>query len=300
LESAVYGLPPQDLAITPVGAVQMSPLIPGSAAIEDLAPASLDAFVIAAPPATLERRYVLAMALRALRPGGELKVLAPKDKGGSRLGKELASFGCAVDERGQSHHRICATRRPEAPVGLDETIAAGAPRLDPQVGLWTQPGVFSWDRPDPGSLLLLNTLPPLTGKGADLGCGIGVLSNVILGRGEVEALALADIDRRAIAAAQRNVDDPRASFHWVDARTAPTLAKLDFVVMNPPFHDGGTEDRALGQAFIKRAHGVLRQGGALWLVANRHLPYEETLRTLFTTVTLKAEAGGFKVYEARK
>ena len=33
---------------------------------------------------------------------------------------------------------------------------------------------------------------------------------------------------------------------------------LDWVIMNPPFHDGGTEDKQLGQAFIRRAADVLR------------------------------------------
>ena len=54
--------------------------------------------------------------------------------------------------------------------------------------------------------------------------------------------------------------------------------------MNPPFHDGGTEDQALGQAFIRRAAEALRPGGTLWLVANRHLPYEATLSAAFKTV----------------
>ena len=37
---------------------------------------------------TLERRYALALILRALKPGAPLTALAPKEKGGSRLGKE--------------------------------------------------------------------------------------------------------------------------------------------------------------------------------------------------------------------
>jgi 16S rRNA (guanine1207-N2)-methyltransferase len=79
------------------------------------------------------------------------------------------------------------------------------------------------------------------------------------------------------------------------------LAALDFVVMNPPFHDGGVEDRALGQAFIRAAHRMLRPGGALWLVANRGLPYEAVLAELFgARVTPRGEAGGYKVLEARR
>lgn len=298
--SAVHGLPPPDLAPAPAGAVQVSPLIPGSAVLEEIAPASLESMVVAAPPGTLERRYVLALALRALAPGGGLTALAPKEKGGSRLGKELKAFGCEVHEMGQRHQRICRTRRPDAPTGLDEAIEAGRPRLSESLGLWTQPGVFSWDRPDPGSVLLLQALPPLSGRGADLGCGLGILSHAVLASPEVTSLALVDLDRRAVECARRNVVDPRASFHWQDARVGPDLANLDFVVMNPPFHEGGAEDKALGQAFIRRAHAVLRKGGALWLVANRHLPYEGVLGELFAKAALKSEGGGFKVYEARK
>jgi 16S rRNA (guanine1207-N2)-methyltransferase len=103
-----------------------------------------------------------------------------------------------------------------------------------------------------------------------------------------------------VEAARRNVDDARAHIHWADARSAPDLEGLDFVVTNPPFHDAGAEDRALGLAFLRRAHRVLRKGGVLWMVANRHLPYEALLAELFGAPALKAERGGFKVYEARK
>lgn len=298
--SAVYGLPPPELAPAPAGAVQVSPLIPGSAALEDIAPASLESVTVAAPPGTIERRYVLALALRALAPGGRLTALAPKEKGGSRLGKELKAFGCEIHETGQRHQRICQTRRPDAPAGLEAAIEAGRPRFSESLGLWTQPGVFSWDRPDPGSVLLIQALPPLAGRGADLGCGLGILSHAVLASPQVTELALVDLDRRAVDCARRNVQDPRAGFHWRDARTGPELAGLDFVVMNPPFHDAGAEDKALGQAFIRRAHAVLRKGGVLWLVANRHLPYEGVLGDLFGKAALKAEGGGFKVYEARK
>ena len=94
---------------------------------------------------------------------------------------------------------------------------------------------------------------------------------------------------------------PAPAFHWADATGAePPLSALDFVVMNPPFHDGGWEDRSLGQAFVRRAAGALRKGGVLWMVANRHLPYEAVLNELFTTVEARADQGGYKVFEAQK
>ena len=300
IAACVYGAPPAALAAAPEGARQVSPLSPGAEALEALAPASLSAAVIAAPPGTLERRYALAQALRALKPGAPLTALAPKEKGGSRLRKELEAFGCQVEELGRQHQRICHTVRPEAPVGLDAAMIAGGPQRSAGEGLWTQPGVFSWDRDDPGSQLLIAALPALSGQGADLGCGIGVLALSVLASAKVTRLELVDLDRRAIEAARRNVEDPRVAFHWTDARSGPELAGLDFVVMNPPFHDAGQEDKALGQAFIRRAHAVLRKGGVLWMVANRHLPYEAVLGEQFARVTPKGDGKGFKIYEARK
>jgi 16S rRNA (guanine1207-N2)-methyltransferase len=293
----IYGAPPLALWARDPAAVQTSPLTPGSTPLEDLAPDSLDEATLLAPPGVAERRYVLALSLRALKPGAALTAMAPKDKGGSRLNKELEAFGCDVTEGAKKHHRICTVEKGATSVGIDTAIVEGAAR---QVGgLWTQPGVFSWDRLDPGSALLIEGLPDLAGEGADLGCGIGLIALKVLGAKAVTKLHLTDIDRRAIDCARRNVTDPRAEISWTDA-TQTALEGLDFVVMNPPFHAAGAEDRGLGQRFIETAHRIMRKGGTLWMVANRHLPYEPVLRPLFRTVEPRADAGGYKVFEARK
>lgn len=298
----LYGVPAPGLAETPAGAVQLSPLIPGSSDLAGLADASADEAVVLAPPGVLERDFVLAHVLRALKPGAPLTVLAPKDKGGSRLKKALERFGCEVSEDARRHHRFCYVTRPAAPKDLDIAMAAGAPRLSQSLGLWTQPGVFSWDRVDPGTARLMELLPTLSGKGADLGCGIGVLSLEALKSAKVTGLTAVDVDRRAVDCARRNLEDPRLEVLWADVRRLDgKLSGLDFVIMNPPFHDGGAEDRALGMSFIRAAAAMLAPGGVCWMVANRHLPYEAVLAEAFPkAVALKAEAGGFKVYEARK
>jgi 16S rRNA (guanine1207-N2)-methyltransferase len=298
---AVYGAPPLELAAVPDSATQVSPLIPGAARLEDAAPESLERIDILAPAGTIERRYVLAHALRALRPGGRLTALAPKDRGGSRLAKELAGFGCAVHEDARRHHRICVVSRPEVVTGIADALHEGGPRHIDNLALCTQAGIFSYDRLDPGTGLLLASLPPLAGSGADFGCGLGILARAVLASPKVTALTLIDIDRRAVEMAKRNVGDPRATLRWADIRTGDLgLARLDFVVMNPPFHDGGAEDQALGQAFITRAAEALRPGGSLWLTANTHLPYEAPLNAAFKSVALRASAGGYKIYEARR
>ncbi len=261
---------------------------------------SLAGLVICAPAGVLERRYVLAQGARVLG-GGEMIALAPKVKGGARLARELAGFGFSVAERAKAHHRICQVRGPGEPATLAAAIAAGALQRLPALGLWSQPGLFSWDRIDGGTGLLMSQPWTPTGAGVDLGCGIGLLAKAVLASPSVTALTLIDSDRRAIAAARLNIEDGRARFLQHDLRRPPAnIAGVDFAIMNPPFHDGGAEDRRLGQAFIDTAARVLRPGGVLRMVANVGLPYEAPLARAFTHVTRLAQENGFKVLEARR
>ncbi len=299
----LYGTPPAALVDAPADAVQASPLVPGAALLDAAAPGSAASVTMVVPPGTIERRHALALALRALAPGGRLLALGPRDKGGARIRKELAAFGCVVAEDSKSHWRLCRAARPAQPVGLEAAIAEGVPRPDAALGLWTQPGIFSWDRVDEGSALLLDALAPhmgaLRGHGADLGCGLGLLGRALLADGPaIATLDMAELDARALAMARRNVTDPRARFHWLDVRAGLPFAGLDFVVMNPPFHSGGADDVGLGRAFLQRARAALRPGGVLWMVANRHLPYEADLAALFARVEAVRETGRFKVARA--
>lgn len=299
--AGVYGAPPAAVLAFPADAVQFSPLTPGAAALELQGEGTLKSMTMLAPPGTRERRYAMASALRAVAPGGAFIALAPNDQGGTRLRKELQAFGCTVEESARRHHRIASCIRPVNMTGIDAAIADGGPQVVAGLDMWSQPGVFSWDRLDPGSALLLDHLPAFNGRGADFGCGVGILSRAILASAKVGQMTLIDIDRRAVEAARRNLDDPRARFRWADVRTPdPELREIDFVVMNAPFHDAGVEDRTLPLAFVKRAAEVLRSGGVCWLTANRHLPYEAAMKPLFKRVDLKVETDGYKIYETRK
>ncbi len=168
-------------------------------------------------------------------------------------------------------------------------------------GFVTLAGVFSADGPDPGSQALAAALPGRIGhRVVDLGGGWGWLAAQALTRTGVESLTLVEADHVALGCARRNLTDPRVRFLWADA-TAPLPGVVaDTVVMNPPFHAGRAGDPSLGAAFIAAAARILTPAGDLWMVANRHLPYETVLSRHFREV---AEAGGtaaFKVLHARR
>ncbi|MBE1285689.1 MAG: methyltransferase [Rhodobacteraceae bacterium] len=174
-----------------------------------------------------------------------------------------------------------------------------APEFTETDGFVTAPGVFSADGIDPASRLLAEALSEKLGsRVADLGAGWGYLSAQVLGRETVQSLHLVEADHAALRCARRNVTDPRAQFHWADATNWAAPEVLDCVVMNPPFHTTRAAEPSLGQAFIATAARALTGSGQLWLVANRHLPYEVTLSERFAKVEEVAGDNRFKVLHA--
>ncbi|MDA0963140.1 MAG: class I SAM-dependent methyltransferase [Proteobacteria bacterium] len=168
-------------------------------------------------------------------------------------------------------------------------------------GFIARPGVFSADAVDDGSRLLAGALPQrLRARVADLGAGWGYLSAAVLERPGVEVLHLVEADATALDCARANLTDPRAVFHWADATAWRPEAPVDCVVMNPPFHQGRAADADLGRAFITAAARVLGPQGQLFMVANRHLPYEAALRAAFRDVTELPGDARFKLYQAAR
>ncbi len=168
-------------------------------------------------------------------------------------------------------------------------------------GFQTSAGVFSMDAVDKGSAALVAALPgQLKGRVADLGAGWGYLSHHVLQCEGLREIHLIEAEHDALNCARINITDPRAQFHWADALTFNGGGEFDHVVCNPPFHTGRAGDPALGRGFIGAAASLLARHGILWLVANRHLPYEQALSDAFHEVKEIAGDGSFKVFRAAK
>ena len=166
-------------------------------------------------------------------------------------------------------------------------------------GFLTRAGVFSASRIDPASSLLANSLPHcISGFVADLGAGWGYLSHQVLKNPNLKLIDLVEEDEVALSCARLNCNDGRADFYWTDIDTWMTSRKYDHVVMNPPFHIGREGEPDLGKSFIRKASQVLKKKGKLWMVSNRHLPYERVLSQLFTNVAEVAGDNRFKVLKA--
>lgn len=178
--------------------------------------------------------------------------------------------------------------------------AAPPPQMGPH-GYYTAAGVFSDGAVDAGSALLAQALPPkLPARMADLGAGWGYLAAPVLARDGVRSLELIEAEALSVACAKLNVTDPRAAFHWADATQFTAAARYDGIVMNPPFHAARAADPGLGRAFIQAAARLLAPHGKLWMVANRHLPYETAMTECFRNVDIIGGNGAFKIFHATR
>lgn len=249
-------------------------------------------------------RAAMARALRACKPGGVAVMAVPNNEGAKSAEGDAKRLVPLAGNLSKYHCRVFWLRPDDT--NIDQTLLAewltlDAPRLLPE-GWVSAPGVFAWDRIDAASRLLAERLPTdLRGDVADFGAGWGYLAREALAKSPgITGLHLFEADTHALDCARSNLADAPVpvEYHWHDV-TAGVPGQFDAIISNPPFHAHDRTDRPeLGQRFIQSAAAALKPGARLWLVANRHLPYETTLANGFAAVRVHAQRNGYKVIEA--
>lgn len=234
-------------------------------------------------------------AWEMVKPGGQIIVCGEKRSGADGLGK-LLSKSLEPPQRFSKYHALCLL--------MQRGDHALPSNLHPETGEDTRDGLFSASGPDAGSQLLAAQFSDaISGQVADFGAGWGYLSQQLLEKGgNITALDLFEAEHQALKAAETLLsgrDSPLIACHWCDLAVEPVGKRFDWIVMNPPFHHGHAGSREarpdIGRAFIEKAAGCLTSGGRLLMVANRTLPYEETLTRCFSRTERLAEEGGYKI-----
>ena len=166
--------------------------------------------------------------------------------------------------------------------------------------------MFSHDRIDAGSRLLAESLPDrCKGVAADFGAGWGYLSAALTERTTgLKGIDLYEADHASLEAARRNLTELGVAmplgFFWHDLVGEKVEKKYELIVMNPPFHQGRAAEPEIGQAMIKAASSSLKSGGRLYMVANRGLPYDQTLKVGFSSVAEIRREAAFRVIVAER
>ena len=162
----------------------------------------------------------------------------------------------------------------------------------------TDAGVFSRDGLDKGTALLLNALPPLSGRVLDLGCGWGAVGVALGAKNPGLDIVMTDINARAVDLARRNLaaNGVRAAVVQGDGFAA-VEGKFDAIVTNPPIRAG----KAVIYGLFDTARDFLNPGGSLYIVIRKQQGAPSALRHLqeqYKTAEVVDRGGGFWVIRA--
>jgi 16S rRNA (guanine1207-N2)-methyltransferase len=167
--------------------------------------------------------------------------------------------------------------------------------------------VFSRASLDIGTRFMLQHIPRGNGELEiiDLGCGNGVLGLMAAHLNPAATVHFVDESYMAVASARENfrqVDGglARARFHTGDGLSGFEKNRADLVLCNPPFHQSHAIGDAVALSMFRRSAAVLREGGRLLVVGNRHLDYHRKLKRCFGRVGLLASNRKFVILEATK
>lgn len=246
-----------------------------------------------------------AELLARVEPGGWIVVSGDKKLGVDSFRKWVGNIAEVSDRLSKNHAVAFWLQRP-ADLDDDFINALKPVATDIDDVFRTEPGMFSHGAIDKGSALLVPHMEKIVfGNVADLGAGWGYLAAQSLKHADrIKQIDLFEADYEALEAARGNLERLGSplpmTFNWFDVTSEKMTGIYDTVIMNPPFHEGRATEVSLGQTFIAAAASRLKIGGRLLMVANRQLPYEATLKSLFKNVNVLEDAKGFKIFDAKK
>jgi 23S rRNA (guanine1835-N2)-methyltransferase len=178
---------------------------------------------------------------------------------------------------------------------------------DREYSIISHASVFSRDHLDAGSRLLIENI--LVSEHyqqiVDLGCGNGLLGLVAASLNPQAHVVFTDESWMAVASARENFTsafgrDRNADFKVTDCLQGIADESTDLILNNPPFHQQTSTGDAIAWQMFTEARRVLKRGGELRVVGNRHLAYHAKLKKLFGNCELVASNRKFVVLRVVK
>ncbi|MCU1505366.1 MAG: rRNA (guanine1207-N2)-methyltransferase [Microbacteriaceae bacterium] len=171
--------------------------------------------------------------------------------------------------------------------------------------LTTSNGIFSPERIDAGTQVLLANVPPAPPGGdlLDLGCGWGPIALTLALESPHATIWAVDVNERALDLVRRNAD--RLGLHNVNAvkpEDVPSGVEFTGIRSNPPIRVGKDELHSMLSLWLPR----LGSGSDAWLVVQKNLGSDSLHRWLEGSlpadfsVTRASTNKGYRVLRVRR
>lgn len=170
--------------------------------------------------------------------------------------------------------------------------------------LVTASGIFSPERIDTGTRVLLDHVPPAPpgGQLLDIGCGWGPLALTLALESPHSTVWAVDVNTRALDVVRRNAEKLGLSnVNPVTPEDVPDDLLFTTIWSNPPIRVGKTELHAILTKWLPR----LEPGSDAWLVVQRNLGSDSLHRWIEATIpelttTRAGISKGFRVLRAHR
>ncbi|MBS3167547.1 class I SAM-dependent methyltransferase [Candidatus Woesearchaeota archaeon] len=164
-----------------------------------------------------------------------------------------------------------------------------------EIEFYTASGLFSLNKVDNGSKLLINKCIP-KGKVLDLGCGYGIIGLTLLLTNKKLELTFSDINERAIVITKKNLKLNNLEANVIQSDGFENIKeKFDTILLNPP----QTAGKNLCFKLIEDSKEHLLKNGTLQIVA-RHkkggIELSKKMQEVFSNIKEIAKGSGFRIY----
>ena len=172
---------------------------------------------------------------------------------------------------------------------------------DKKYNLYSDNGVFSKDKFDYGTRLLLDSIDisKLSGNVLDLGCGIGVVG-IILGTNNKNInIDMIDINERAISLVRDNLTLNKVKANVFSSDVYSNVnKKYDYIITNPPIRAG----KEVVRKFLLGGYDYLNDNGILYFVMRKDHGVKSMIKELENkyNVTIINKDKGFYILSLTK
>lgn len=167
--------------------------------------------------------------------------------------------------------------------------------------------VFSRESLDIGTRFFLQHIPFADKYKTivDLGCGNGVVGLIAAEKNPQAKLLFFDASYMAVESAKQtfegaSINEMKATFKVNDCLVGLEEDSIDLILNNPPFHQDNAVGDEVAWKMFQQSKLVLKKGGELFVIGNRHLAYHIKLKKIFDNCEVIANNKKFVILKAIK